>query len=82
MLSIILACCLFLLPIFLLVGSSELHRKYRMLKQEAAENPGTVSNAELKKWKLISIFSKIVFWTVIAMIAAIPALFFVAISFM
>jgi hypothetical protein len=82
MLSIILACCLFLLPIFLLVGSSELHRKYRMLKQEAAENPGTVSNAELKKWKLISIFAKIVFWTVIAMIVAIPALFFVAISFM
>ena len=82
MFSIILTCCLFLLPIFLLVGSSELHRKYRMLKQEAAENPGTVSNAELKKWKLISIFAKIVFWSVIAMIAAIPALFLVAISFM
>ena len=82
MFSIILTCCLFLLPIFLLVGSSELHRKYRMLKQDAAENPGTVSNAELKKWKLISIFAKIVFWAIVAVIASIPVLFFTAISFM
>jgi len=82
MLSIILTCLSFLLPIFLLVGASELRRKYRTLKEEAKENPGSVSEKDLKMWKWISIIALAVFWAVIAMLCAIPALFFVAISFM
>ena len=82
MLSILLTCFSFLLPIVLLVGASELRRKYRDLKEQAADNPGTVSAGELKKWKWISAIAAIVFWAVIAMLCAIPALFFVAISFM
>lgn len=82
MLSILLTCFSFLLPICLLVGASELRRKYRSMKEEAKENPGSVSEKDLKLWKWISVIAAIVFWAVIAMLAAIPALFFVAISFM
>ena len=82
MLSTILGCLAFLLPICLLVGASELRRKYRDLKEENAEDPGSVPEAELKKWKWLCIGASVVFWCIIAMIVAIPVLFFVAISFM
>ena len=82
MLATLFTCFSFLLPIFLLVGASELRRKYRNLKEMAVENPESVSDQELKLWKWISAVAAIVFWAVVAMLAAIPALFFVAISFM
>ena len=82
MLSVLFTCFSFLLPIFLLVGTSELRRKYRNLKQKDQDLPGSVSPAELKKWKWLYIGATVVFWTVVVMLAAIPALFFVAISFM
>ena len=82
MFATILGCLAFLLPICLLVGASEARRKFRNLKEEAKENPGSVSEKDLKLWKWISVIAAIVFWAVIAMLAAIPILFFVAISFM
>lgn len=82
MLRMIILSNLFILPFVLLVAMSELRRKYRNLKEEAAENPGSVPGNELKKWKWISIAAAIVFWAVIAVLAAIPALFFVALTFM
>ena len=82
MFEMLILCNLFILPVVLLVGASELRRKYRALKEKNADNPGTVPASELKKWKWISIFATIVFWCIIAMIVTIPILFFVAISFM
>lgn len=82
MFATILGCLAFLLPVFVLIGASELRRKYRELKEENAENPGSVPEGELKKWKWLYIGANVVFWCIIAMIAAIPVLFFVAISFM
>ena len=82
MLSTLLACFSFLLPIFLLVCTSELRRKYRDLKVQDSAQPGSVPREELKKWKWLYIGASVVFWLVVAMLAAIPALFFVAISFM
>lgn len=82
MLQMILLANLFILPFVLLVAASELRRKYRNLKEEAEENPGSVSESELKKWKWIAIFAAIVFWAILAVLAAIPVLFFVALTFM
>lgn len=82
MLRMIVLANLFIVPFVLLVAMSELRRKYRNLKEKAAEDPCAVPEGELKKWKWISIIAGIVFWTIIAVLAAIPALFFVALSFM
>ena len=82
MFEMLILCNLFILPVVLLVGASELRRKYRALKEKNADNPGTVPGSELQKWKWISILATIVFWCIIAMIVTIPILFFVAISFM
>ena len=82
MFSIILICLLFLLPIILIVVASELRRKYKELRSENEEVPGSVSETELKKWKWLYRGASFVFWSIIALVVSIPALFYVAISFM
>lgn len=82
MFQMILLGCMFLVPFILLVAMSELRRKYKIMKEEAAENPGSVAEGDLKMWKWISIGAAIVFWAVVAVLASVPALFFVALSFM